>query len=141
MRTLNDVRRLDPNATKYKFTPRTRKGNLILYRPHLKEYFAILKQSEAAKQIKREQGGGSIIVPKVEENSDNFQIQLQPIKIEDIEETYDSKTEILQIDDTREERNYFEQLETNKIKETGIEHHNYHKTTQSQEVKDLTEDS
>ena len=104
MRTLNDVRRLDTKAIKNTFTPRTRKGNLIIYRPHLKEYYSILKQTAAAKQIKKDEGEGRIIVPKVEENSDNPQIQLKRIKIEDIEEPQESKTEILQTDDTREER-------------------------------------
>ena len=140
MRSVNDSRRQDIKQIKRTFIPRTRKGNLIIYRPHLKEYYSILKPTATAQQVKKEQGADRLTIPKTEETIDNTQIQVKRIKIEEIETPNNSKNGILQTDDTRENRNHYEQPETKAITETGTERHKYCKITHSREVIDLTEE-
>ena len=69
MRTLNQVRRQDTAKLKRTFVPKTRKGNPIIYWPHLKEYNYRLQHNIVKVKVENKVhlGGHKTTQVKVEE--------------------------------------------------------------------------
>ena len=84
MRTLNQVRKLDTKKLKRTFVPKTRKGNPIIYWPHLKEYNYRLQHDIKVKvEEKRDSEEDTSPATKQETICQN-PIKLKRIKIEEI---------------------------------------------------------
>ena len=86
MRTLNKVRTLNTEKLKRTFVPKTRKGNPIIYRPHLKEYYYRLQHRIVRVKVenKVQPEEDKPTATKTVTDGPHNPIQLKPIKIEEI---------------------------------------------------------